>query len=201
MKALVRVPDVPASWSRRLACSTLTVSLLTLAGCATPPPTDLQNWQGRFSVTMLAPPGAAASDAQEIREERAHGTFKLTRSRDTIKIEIFSPFGQTLASAHSSATGGAELTTSDGRHFVAADPDTLVEQAFGWRLPVSALPQWLDGSSLGPGTDYTTVQDWSVKADQRFDNGAPRRLTARWPASQRYGERRINLFLVVDRTS
>ena len=204
------MPVTSAGSAPRRAClvfagALVAASLLTLSGCVTPPPPDAggqnqRSWQGRFSVTMLAPPGPASS-TPDSREERAHGTFSLTRSQERIKLELYSPFGQTMASATSDPTRGAQLTTSDGRQFVAADPDTLMERALGWQLPISALPDWLSGTGLEPGDEATVLQGWSVKAEKRFDNGTPRRIAARWPASQRYGERRINLFLVVDRTS
>lgn len=158
-----------------------------------------ERWQGRFSITLIDPSDQRSNDL-EAHEERAQGRFKLTRSNQTLKLELFSPFGQTLANAVSGPEG-AQLTTSDGRIFSAADADTLLEQALGWRLPVDDLAGWLNGKSLATGNEPVTVNNWQVKAEQRFRSGQPRRLAARWPAKQRFNERRINLFLVVDRAS
>lgn len=180
----------------------LLIAAAVLAGCATPPPVKSGppgHWKGRFSVTLIDPTDKR-STTLEAHEERAQGRFTLIRSGQTLKLALYSPFGQTLASAVSDPEG-AQLTTSDGRIFSADDIDSLMEMALGWKLPVADLADWLNGASLGPGAEPVTVNDWQVKAEQRFDSGQPRRLAARWPARQRFNERRINLFLVVDRAS
>ena len=64
-----------------------------------------------------------------------------------MKLQLFSPFGQTMASATARA-GGASLTTSDGKTFQADTTDELVHQVLGWRLPVDSLPAWLSGEQL-----------------------------------------------------
>ncbi len=173
-----------------------------LAGCATPPPVEPGppgHWKGRFSLTLIDP-SDKRSTTLEAHEERAQGRFTLTRSAQTLKLALFSPFGQTLANAVS-GPDGAQLTTSDGRIFSAEDINSLMEMALGWKLPVADLADWLNGNSLGPGAEPVTVNNWQVRAEQRFDSGEPRRVAARWPARQRFNERRINLFLVVDRAS
>lgn len=176
----------------------------TLAGCVAPSvqaPGDGQvsEWQGRFSIT-LTDPVDRNNNALEPQEERAQGRFKLVRGDESLDLKLFSPFGQTLASAVSTPAG-AVLTTSDGKVFRASDPDALIERALGWKIPVSELPGWLDGSGLTEADEPAEKSDWSVRAEKRFASGQPRRLSARWPAVQRFNERRIKLFLVVDRAS
>lgn len=182
----------------------LSLAFTVITGCTTGQNTEPlaqagenRLWQGRFSITLIDPEGQR-SDTLEAHEERAQGRFKLTQIRQNLNLALFSPFGQTLANA-SSSPQGAQLTTSDGRMFRAADPDILIERALGWKLPVSALPGWLNGEGLASDGTDTTLNNWRVRAEQRFDSGKPRRLAAHWPAVQRANERRINLFLVVDR--
>jgi len=177
---------------------------ITLAGCAVPvaqPANDgvASQWQGRFSIT-LTDPVDRNNNSLEPNEERAQGRFKLVREDQSLDLKLFSPFGQTLANATSSPAG-AVLTTSDGKVFRATDPDSLIEQALGWKIPVSALPGWLDGSGLNGAEESISIDDWSVRAEKRFASGQPRRLSEKWPSSQRFNERRIKLFLVVDRAS
>lgn len=172
-----------------------------VAACTTPNlPSGLdssptQRWQGRFSVTLIEP--ASSGNSLEARQERAQGRFALSRSPDNLELALFSPFGQTLANATSTAAGSV-LTTSEGQTFRADNPDTLIERALGWRLPVAAMPDWLAGRTLPAGSEPVERAGWNVTVEQRFDSGEPRRLAARWPLDQRFGERRINLFLVVD---
>jgi len=159
----------------------------------------VNTWQGRFSIT-LTDPVDRQNNSLEPKEERAQGRFKMVRDNETLDLKLFSPFGQTLANATSSPAG-AMLTTSDGKVFRAQDPDALIEQALGWKIPVSALPGWLDGTGLTESDRSLVSNDWSVRAEKRFESGQPRQLSARWPASQRLNERSIRLFLVVDRAS
>ncbi len=197
--------SAPGRLTRHLKVLTLS-ALLSLGACTTPAPPETggpaslpERWQGRFSITLIDP-SDQRSNALEAHEERAQGRFKLTQTEQILELQLFSPFGQTLANAVSGPEG-AQLTTSDGRTFSAADPDTLIEQALGWKLPVSDLAGWLNGASLSAGSEPVAVNGWQVKAEQRFSSGQPRRLAARWPVKQRFNERRINLFLVVDRAS
>lgn len=63
---------------------------------------------------------------------------------DTFKIRLTGPFAQ----------GAVELTgddqqvtmrTSDGEQYSAETPEQLLEEVLGWRLPVSALRDWVRG--------------------------------------------------------
>ena len=172
---------------------------LLAAACATPtapslgPDPTTGSWRGRFSVTLI---DAGVDQAMETREERVQGRFILRRDPGSLDLELFSPFGQTIATARSDPNG-AVIRTAEGQVLQASTPDELVERALGWRLPVSALPGWLSGRNL-PAEGSAVRDGWRVEVDQRFDNGAPRRLSARWPQEQRIGERRLNLFVVVD---
>lgn len=199
----------PTSERTRLAVrhrglAVLAAGALALAGCAAPVAQAPQagvtsEWQGRFSIT-LTDPIDRNNNSLEPQEERAQGRFKLVRENQSLDLKLFSPFGQTLANATSSPAG-AVLTTSDGKTFRASDPDSLIEQALGWKIPVSALPGWLDGRGLSGTDESVSSDDWAVRAEKRFPTGQPRRLSAKWPSSQRFNERRIKLFLVVDRAS
>ena len=208
MRAGLRfLAGLPTATDRLIRRSTLTAHIagtITLAGCVAPTVqapgnAQISEWQGRFSIT-LTDPVDRNNNALEPQEERAQGRFKLVRGDESLDLKLFSPFGQTLASAVSTPAG-AVLTTSDGKVFRASDPDALIERTLGWKIPVSELPGWLDGSGLSESDEPAGKNDWSVRAEKRFASGQPRRLSARWPAVQRFNERRIKLFLVVDRAS
>lgn len=195
--------------ARRLAA--LAIGAALLAGCAAPSPrpdpaddaSRVTVWRGRFAVTATEP--ATGGDAP--RQDGATGAFVLRRvaasPRDALALELFSPLGQTMATA-SAGAAGARIELADGRHFEAADPDSLTEQSFGWRLPLSRLTDWLDGRAGGSAerdaagrlvraTDSNwrlTVTDWNDRL--------PRRLELDWPVEPVHSARMIRLRLVID---
>jgi len=109
-------------------------------------------------------PGAASGEAAVPRPARAdNGGFLLTgriavsqgQQRHAVNItwqhsaardEIFlaTPLGQGLAELTRDAAG-ARLTTAERREFNAPDWQALSVQVFGFPLPLSALPRWLQG--------------------------------------------------------
>ena len=164
--------------------------VLLAAGCATPvaPPAtpDTRHWAGRFAVTWTADPATA-------REERASGRFTLRDAAGRTELEVFSPFGQTVARAYA-VPGNAVLETSDGRRFEAEDAEALTQAALGWRAPVQALPRWFAGSI----DDERIDRGWHVRVDAR-ENGLPRRLTLRWPGlAESSDTQRVTIRLVLD---
>lgn len=147
---------------------------MLVAGCATPtqpqaPADEVRAWAGRFAVTWT--PTAAPA-----RQESASGRFSLRETADRTELEVFSPFGQTVARALA-RPGTAVLETADGRRFEAPDPEALTESVLGWRAPVQMLPAWLRGDRA----DRVVESGWDVQVDAR-DNGLPQRLTLSWPA-------------------
>src|SRR5690606_22957532 len=86
--------DAASPRARRLA-GTLCGAALLAAGCATPlapPEPGGQAWAGRFAVTWTP-------ETPPPREERASGRFSLREAGDRTELEVFSPFGQTVARA------------------------------------------------------------------------------------------------------
>jgi outer membrane biogenesis lipoprotein LolB len=180
-------------WFRR------TISVLVLAaiaGCASPtmpPPSPddgpVHNWSGRFAASWILSSGADT--------ERASGSFQLRQQRDTVRLEVYSPFGQTLARASSSAQG-ATLETSNGKSYQAENPEILTERVLGWRIPVASLPLWLRelGNQQQPKTSFTD-SGWAVVFDA--SNTSAARMTLRWPAAPVAGEpRQVTIRLVVE---
>lgn len=96
-----------------------------------------------------------------------------------------------------------ELTMPGGDRYQSGDPETLVEAATGWQLPLANLTQWIKGL---PGTDgrYRLLfdqqgqlalirqQGWEIRYDRReaFIEGYPA-LPARLTAVK--GEKRVRL--------
>jgi outer membrane lipoprotein LolB len=189
----------------------LAAGALLLAGCAAPTPApDASDdalratlWRGRFAVNATEP--AAAGDAP--RQDSATGSFALRRvrgsPRDALALELYSPLGQTVASA-SVDPSGARIELADGRQFEAADPDLLTEQSFGWRLPLSRLTDWLEGRADGAAERdaagrlvRATDSNWRVTVTD-WNDRLPRRLELDWPVDPVQPPRAIRLRLVID---
>lgn len=134
---------------RAVFAAAATSVALALAGCATPaPPTppgvgeQLREWSGRFSV-IRSPVDPRA------QRESASGRFALTARggvaapRPALALALYSPFGQTVATALRPVRGDASLRLHDGREMRAPSLDELLAQALGYTMPVERLPNWL----------------------------------------------------------
>lgn len=66
------------------------------------------------------------------------------QKQDTFKIRLTGPFAQGAVEL----TGDSqqvEMLTSEGDKYSAETPEQLLEEVLGWRLPVSALRDWVRG--------------------------------------------------------
>lgn len=193
-----------ASARRRvLAAGCAIASAVALNACSTARPATtgagpdgaFGEWSGRFSITLVAPDGADTE--QQSNEDRAQGRFELSRQPGRLNLALFSPFGQTMATA-SAVPGRATLTTAKGQVFEAQNSTRLVEQALGWRLPVDALPGWLAGERLAADNKAVTLDGWRVRVEKRMTSGKPRVLAASWPENPKADKHQLKLLVVVD---
>lgn len=152
-----------------------------------PPPAQpaTETWSGRFSADWIEP-------TTPPRPDRATGRFVLEREAGRTRLEVASPFGQTIARAVVSPERST-LETADGRLHQAESAEALTESILGWKVPVARLPEWLSAHA-GP----TTTADWRVEVE-RDDAGQPRRLTLEWPRDREGPEAPgVRIRLVVD---
>lgn len=187
----------------------LVAAAAALTGCAvTPPPRPPADararlWSGRFSATY---PDPQATDGRG----RASGRFRLERLPDEhLILELSSPLGQLIARARVSANH-AELQDARGALHHAASDESLTERLFGWRIPVRALPGWLDppqqrlkaptgearavsAESADPWID----QGWSIQYPGP-QPGRPKTLELGFPAREQDVSRQLRLRLVID---
>ncbi len=193
------LPDAARGSPRRalLARTASLAAALLVAGCAGPRAVlpDEQGpqpvaWSGRFAATWTNPEDSS-------REDRGSGRFWLRNLGARTELEIYSPFGQTLARAGADAAR-AWLETSDGKRFEADDPQALTEQVLGWRIPVSRLPHWLRGELAAAAGSPTVDAGWRVVSD-RAPGQVPRRLTLQWPhQAPASGLRSVTIRLALD---
>lgn len=75
-------------------------------------------------------------------EEAASGRLTWRHGEATDDLLLSTPLGQGVAEI-TRREGVYTLVTSDAQRHSASDPTELTEQALGWALPLTGLPDWL----------------------------------------------------------
>jgi outer membrane lipoprotein LolB len=173
----------------------LGVSLLT--GCATVPPAHLSprdnirdfSLDGRFALRVTLPGQAV---------QNSGGRLSWTHQNRSDRVLLSSPLGYGLAEIETTPEI-SRLRTAEGKTRESTDPDALIEEVTGQRLPVTRLPAWLLGRSGGKawierdalGRPGRLSEDgWQV--DYAYDDETPAALPARLNIS-RPGEIELKL--------
>ncbi len=163
-----------------------------LAGCATIPPAPLPSRQsvrdfaldGRFALRATQPDQPAQS---------ASGRLAWTHKNQIDRILLANPLGYGVAEIES-GPDISRLRLADGKISESTDPDSLIEEVTGQRLPVARLPAWLLGRSGGRaqiehdplGRPLRLLEDgWQI--DYIYDNDAPDALPGRLTLSNGNG--------------
>jgi len=149
-----------------------------------------------------APPGGfELSGRVAVSSPRDSGSVRIfwRHAADADELLITSPMGQGLARITREGDRYL-LVTGDKREYRAADAESLTDQALGWRLPLSGLPDWVQArASPGrpatvtgrPGEGLEIRQDgWQVSYEE-FRGERPFRM--------RMSREDVQLRLVVDR--
>lgn len=130
------------------------LALAALGACETVPPlpppegTPEQAWQVRLQTvesldSWLCTGRLGVTDGNE----GFSASLRWQQVGDGYEIRLTGPLGQGLA--HVSGTpGGVAMRTSDQGTLVAPTPEALLEQSFGWPLPISGLRYWILGISM-----------------------------------------------------
>jgi outer membrane lipoprotein LolB len=175
----------------------LVCSGLALGACqsiAPPPPAQSAigkqasaQFQGRFSANIDKLNDAFESTGRE----NVPGRFEYTQQNSASLLELYSPFGQLMARFTSPAVGEVTLETANRGTFKAKTADELADQALGWRVPITRLPEWLQGRASKQGQidiDGRLLTDvdanWRVVVEEWSPKGQPLRMTLRWPESR-----------------
>ncbi len=137
---------------------------LLLAGCAVEPPRqpassrelawqerqahlkEVQRWQltGRLAI--------------QSGDDGWNATLIWRQERERYRMQLVAPLGQGSLQLEGDDQQ-VELRTSEGDSAIAADPDTLIFNQMGWRVPVSALRYWVLGLPA-PGAATTVVDEF-----------------------------------------
>jgi outer membrane lipoprotein LolB len=173
-----------------LACSLLT-------GCASLPPPSLParqdirhfSLEARFALRATLPGQASQSSG---------GRMTWTHRADGEQILLANPLGYGLAELEATRER-SRLRTADGKESESSDPDALIEDLTGLRLPVARLPGWLTGRAAGdarleadPFGRPARLNEAGWQVDYFYDDNRPDALPARLHIS-RPGEIELKL--------
>lgn len=161
----------PRAWPRQRGLFVLACTLL-LCACAGQQRTSTEaghtepGWSGRMYVRVDTQPPQSFSAA-----------FDLQGSAQEGQLQLRSPLGNTLASAHWSAQG-AQLRAGP-QSASAENLAQLSTRIVGTELPVGALFEWLQGRSGEPDT-----QGWQVDLSQYAQGRIQAQRTHSMPAAE-----------------
>jgi outer membrane lipoprotein LolB len=131
-------------------------ALVVLAGCATLPPPSAPLAGDAFEVT--------GRFAARQGSEGGSGRIQWRHTGTDDDLVVSNPIGQGIARI-TRREGVYTLETADDRQLTSTNADALAEQALGWPLPVSGLPDWLRGRPV-PGRPATVER--GVNGEPRF---------------------------------
>ena len=131
-----------------------------LAGCALPPSVnsiDDRVWTARQAeLSRLSRWQATGRIGVVNGEEGWHASFQWGQEQASYRIDLMGPLGQGRVLIQGDSER-VSIQTQDGQRREAPDPDTLITEALGIRLPVSGLRYWLRGvPEPGPVTGLQT---------------------------------------------
>lgn len=125
---------------RVLGAGILGALVLGLFGCATQTPSTTE----ATGLSELVRHGRFALRAESPNQvpDAIQGGFVWRDIGARLTLDLTNPFGNILARV-TVEPGQATITQSNGETLSAADPDALVQQALGERVPVRHLRNWL----------------------------------------------------------
>jgi outer membrane lipoprotein LolB len=168
-----------------------------LAGCASAPPApparrdNIRDFslEGRFALRVTQPGQAV---------QNSGGRLTWIHQNHSDRVLLSSPLGYGLAEIETTPEN-SRLRTADGKTRESGDPEALIEDITGQRLPISHLPAWLLGRSGGKaliesdtlGRPVRLSEDgWQV--EYSFEDDSPNALPSRLTLS-RNGEIELRL--------
>lgn len=123
----------------------LMLSVILVTACAVAPPSPAGDAPARATLAEFSLEGRF-SLRNEDRNYAGRLSWRHEGGGDQVLLS--SPLGQGLAEIVSDANG-AQLTTSDGKVYAAADAETLTRDVLGYSLPLAQLTDWVRGRLSG----------------------------------------------------
>ena len=167
--------------------------LLVLAACASvrePPAPSLsdaarqQAWETHLAhLGAMSTWGLKGRVAGKSDSEGFQAGVHWEQYPQSFSIDLHGPLGGKTA-AISGRAGKVEVQTSGGEHYLAEEPETLLQDLFGYALPVTGLRYWVRGIP-SPGRQVLSLEldargrlkhlsqaGWSIDYN-RYHEGSP----------------------------
>lgn len=179
----------------------IAVTVLILAGCATPPPPPSQgSWAAQQTKLKKLTHWQVSGQIAFFTPKQRHSASLYWQHQPSHDHLVLSgPFGHQLLSA----TIHPEHATiiMDGKTYQGPDATELFHELTGWNLPINRLPDWLQGLPVGASyqlnkqqriQNLTSQDGWQISYQRYQQVGGyilPSRLTAV------HGHVRIKVFI------
>ena len=167
--------------------------LLVLSSCATvreppvPPLSDSarqQAWETHHAhLGKMQTWGLKGRVAGKSNHEGFQAGVRWEQHPKTFSIDLHGPLGRKTA-AISGMAGKVEIQTARGEHYLAQDTESLMQDLFGYALPVTGLRYWVRGVP-DPGLEILSLEldaqgrlrrlrqaGWNIDYN-RYHEGAP----------------------------
>lgn len=139
--------------------------LLMVVACSPTPPRQLpdtapeQSWQLRQQqLQQLSHWQLSGRLAVQNDHEAWHMSLEWLQRRDRYSLNITAPLGQGSMRLHGDAVQ-VMLMTDEGETLNSSNPELLLYQQFGWKIPISALRYWVLGLPA-PGDFQQTLDEY-----------------------------------------
>jgi outer membrane lipoprotein LolB len=151
----------------------LIVLTILWSGCATPPPSSseaVSAWTTRQTrLTQLTAWQVKGRIGVVSGQEGWHATFQWVQQQPNYRIDLIGPLGQGRVVIESDGEE-VRVQTQDGQRWTAPDPDDLLEQTLGVRLPINGLRYWVRGLPA-PGPTPVLETDSEGRLTRLEQNG------------------------------
>lgn len=135
----------------RLAATCL---VLLLGGCSVVPERDGGTPAYPGTLAELTAWTATGRIHIQADDESWQATLVWRQEEDAYRIRLIAPLGQGTLELRGDATG-VVLRTADGDAHAARDPEALMLDTLGWRVPVEGMAHWMVGRA-DPGREIET---------------------------------------------
>lgn len=137
----------------------MTLAAALLPGCAVPPATapGYSAWTARQPELARLTRWQAVGRIGVVNDRDGwHANFQWAQRDPGYRIDLIGPLGQGRILVQGDGRE-VNVQTQDGQRWTAPDPDALLEQTLGVRLPVNGLRYWIRGlPEPGPATALQT---------------------------------------------
>mgnify|MGYP003585707067 FL=1 len=149
------------------------LAFVLLTGCAVAPTTSpeaTKAWTARQSALQNLTQWNAAGRIGVVNgPDGWHAGFQWAQQDSGYRIDLIGPLGQGRIRVEGNEQA-VRIQTADGQTQTAPDPDALLEQAVGARLPVTGLRYWIRGLPE-PGPSPTLQTDAEGRLTRLEQNG------------------------------